>query len=114
MGIASKYSVAHPGCYPDTVSWFFSIPEFNNKIEEMGEKKFVVLPDDNDIFRLSLFVHLLFCPRYPTRGHKLFLGVWRLTPSPPGGVHIGGRALYVLNLIWFGCIARLSQFGGGG
>jgi hypothetical protein len=27
------------------------------------------------------------------------------------GVHIGARALHVLNLIWFGCIARLSQWG---
>ncbi len=31
-----------------------------------------------------------------------------------GGVHIGARALHVLNLIWFGCIACLSQWGGGG
>ncbi len=31
-----------------------------------------------------------------------------------GGVHIGARALHVLNLIWFGYIARLSQWGGGG
>ncbi len=31
-----------------------------------------------------------------------------------GGVHIGARALHVLNLIWFGCVARLSQCGGGG
>jgi hypothetical protein len=30
-----------------------------------------------------------------------------------GGDHIGARALHVLNLIWFGCIARLSQRGGG-
>ncbi len=30
------------------------------------------------------------------------------------GVHIGARALHVLNLIWFGWIARLSQWGGGG
>jgi hypothetical protein len=30
------------------------------------------------------------------------------------GVHIGARALHVLNLIWFGYIARLSQWGGGG
>ncbi len=30
------------------------------------------------------------------------------------GVHIGTRALYVLNLIWFGYISRLSQRGGGG
>jgi hypothetical protein len=30
-----------------------------------------------------------------------------------GGVHIGARALHVLNLIWVGCIARLSQCGGG-
>ncbi len=46
-----------------------------------------------------------------------------LTIEPPrvssalsfiGGVHIGARALHVLNLIWFGCIARLSQWGGGG
>ncbi len=29
-------------------------------------------------------------------------------------VHIGARALHVINLIWFGCIARLSQCGGGG
>jgi hypothetical protein len=26
-----------------------------------------------------------------------------------GGVHIGSRALHVLNLIWFGCVARLSH-----
>ncbi len=31
-----------------------------------------------------------------------------------GEVHIGVRALNVLNLIWFGYIARLSQWGGGG
>jgi hypothetical protein len=31
-----------------------------------------------------------------------------------GGVHIGARALFVPNLIWFGFIARLSQWGGGG
>jgi hypothetical protein len=31
-----------------------------------------------------------------------------------GGVHIGARAPHVLNLILFGCIARLSQWGGGG
>ncbi len=29
------------------------------------------------------------------------------------GVHIGARLLHVLNLIWFGCIAHLSQLGGG-
>jgi hypothetical protein len=42
--------------------FYYSIPdpEFtNNKKEEMGEK-FVILPDDNDNFRLSLFVHLYF------------------------------------------------------
>ncbi len=47
-----------------------------------------------------------------------------LTRGPPevihhfclfiGGVHIGATALHVLNLIWFGNIARLSQWGGGG
>jgi hypothetical protein len=46
-----------------------------------------------------------------------------LTREPPkvsspllfkGGVHIGARALHVLNLIWFGYIARLSLWGGGG
>ncbi len=31
-----------------------------------------------------------------------------------GGVHIGARALHGLNLIWFGNITRLSQWGGGG
>jgi hypothetical protein len=31
-----------------------------------------------------------------------------------GGVHIGARALHVLNLIRFGYIACLSQWGGGG
>jgi hypothetical protein len=31
-----------------------------------------------------------------------------------GGVHIGARALHVLNLIWFGYITRQSQWGGGG
>ncbi len=30
-----------------------------------------------------------------------------------GGVHFGTRALHVLNLIWYGYIARLSQWGGG-
>ncbi len=30
-----------------------------------------------------------------------------------GGVHIGTRALHVLNLIWLGYIARLSQWGEG-
>ncbi len=29
-------------------------------------------------------------------------------------IHIGVRALHVLNLIWFGCISRLSQWGRGG
>ncbi len=28
------------------------------------------------------------------------------------GVHVSARALQVLNLIWFGCIAHLSQWGG--
>jgi hypothetical protein len=46
-----------------------------------------------------------------------------LTRGPPvvssalsfiGGFHIGTRALHVLNLIWFGNIARLSHLGGGG
>ncbi len=45
-----------------------------------------------------------------------------LTRGPPElvqhfrieGVHIGPRALHVLNLIWFGCIPRLSQWGEGG
>ncbi len=31
-----------------------------------------------------------------------------------GRVHIGAMALHVLHLIWFGYIARLSQWGGGG
>ncbi len=31
-----------------------------------------------------------------------------------GGVHIGTRALHVLDLIWFGCIARLYEWGGEG
>jgi hypothetical protein len=31
-----------------------------------------------------------------------------------GGVHIGERALRVINLIWFGYFARLSQWKGGG
>jgi hypothetical protein len=35
-------------------------------------------------------------------------------PSFIGGFHIGARTLHVLNLIWFGAIARLSQWGGGG
>ncbi len=30
---------------------------------------------------------------------------------PIGGVHIGGRALLVINLRWFGFIAHLSQWG---
>jgi hypothetical protein len=30
-----------------------------------------------------------------------------------GGIHIGARALHVLNLIWFCCITGLSQWGGG-
>ncbi len=30
-----------------------------------------------------------------------------------GGVHIGARTLHILNLMWFGYIARLSQWGGG-
>ncbi len=30
------------------------------------------------------------------------------------GVHIGARALLDINLIWFGYIARLFQWGGGG
>ncbi len=46
-----------------------------------------------------------------------------LTRGPPelvqhfvyiGGAHIGARALPILNLIWFGQISRLSQWGGGG
>ncbi len=38
-----------------------------------------------------------------------------LTRAPPefiGGVHIGARALHVLNLIWFSNISCLSQWGG--
>ncbi len=31
-----------------------------------------------------------------------------------GRVHIGARALLDINLIWFGYIARLTQWGGGG
>jgi hypothetical protein len=31
-----------------------------------------------------------------------------------GGVYFGARALHVLTLIWFGCIARLSQWGAEG
>ncbi len=31
-----------------------------------------------------------------------------------GGVHIGARALLDINLIWFGYIACLSQWGEGG
>jgi hypothetical protein len=31
-----------------------------------------------------------------------------------GGAHIGARALHVLNMKWFGNIARLSQWGRGG
>jgi hypothetical protein len=34
--------------------------------------------------------------------------------SSIGGVHIGVRALLVIYLIWFGFIAHLSQWGGGG
>jgi hypothetical protein len=46
-----------------------------------------------------------------------------LTRGPPelisalsfiGGDHIGARGLHVLNLKWFGYIARLSQWEGGG
>ncbi len=44
-----------------------------------------------------------------------------LTRGPPevssaliGGAHIDARTLHVLNLIWFGNISRLSQWGGGG
>jgi len=45
-----------------------------------------------------------------------------LTRAPPelvqqfrllGGIDIGATALHVLNLIWFGYFARLSQWGGG-
>jgi hypothetical protein len=47
----------------------------------------------------------------------------KLTKGPPelvsallfiGGVHIGVRALHVLNFIWFGNITRPSLWGGGG
>jgi hypothetical protein len=31
-----------------------------------------------------------------------------------GGVDNGARALHVLNFIWFGYVASLSQWGGGG
>jgi hypothetical protein len=31
-----------------------------------------------------------------------------------GGVHIGARALFDIHFIWFGYIACLSQWGGGG
>jgi hypothetical protein len=34
--------------------------------------------------------------------------------SPIGGVHVGARALVDRVLIWFGNIARLSQWGVGG
>jgi hypothetical protein len=44
-----------------------------------------------------------------TRGPPVLVQHFRL-----GVVHIGTRALHVLNWIWFGCIARLYQWGGGG
>jgi hypothetical protein len=45
-----------------------------------------------------------------TRGPPELVQQFRLQ----GGIHIGARALHVLNLIWFGYITRLSQWGGGG
>jgi hypothetical protein len=59
----------------------------------------------------------------PARNSRLLAQSIELTRGPPelvqhfryiGGVHNGARALRVLNLIWFGYIARLSQWGGGG
>jgi hypothetical protein len=59
----------------------------------------------------------------PTLEEWIHVSEYELTRGPPeyssalsfiGGVHIGARALQVLNLIWFGNIARLSQWGGGG
>ncbi len=41
-------------------------------------------------------------------------GLIQYGTSFTGAVHIGARALIVLNLIWFGCIDRLSYLGGGG
>jgi hypothetical protein len=35
-------------------------------------------------------------------------------PTLIGGVHIGARALLDINLMWFGFIARLSQWEGRG
>ncbi len=54
--------------------------------------------------------------RYELKSNELTLeGPWVSSAlSFIGGVHIGARALQVLNLIWFGSIARLSQWGGGG
>jgi hypothetical protein len=46
-----------------------------------------------------------------TRGTTDFFGA---ALSFLKGGHIGVRALLFINLIWFGYIARLSQWGGGG
>ncbi len=46
--------------------------------------------------------------------HLYFREVPTSGNSVTGGVHIGARALLGIKLIWFGYIARLSQWGGGG
>jgi hypothetical protein len=38
----------------------------------------------------------------------------KLFQSVASVLQVGARALHVINLIWFGYISRLSQWGGGG
>ncbi len=61
--------------------------------------------------------HASYIVRYGLKSTELTRG----PPSPSWfstfvsrRVHIEARALHVLNLIWFGWIARLAQWGGGG
>ncbi len=49
----------------------------------------------------------------PAQSNELTSGPSELAVSFIGGVHIGARALHVLNLIWFGYITCLSQWEGG-
>ncbi len=56
-----------------------------------------------------------FCP-YWALSTELTRGLPRVSSALSfiGGVHISARAVHVLNLIWFGLIARLSKWEGGG
>jgi hypothetical protein len=72
------------------------------------------------LFLYSLFCYLIFLLPAILNSAVLNRRVMNLVEGPLRlvstslivGVHIGTRALHVLNLIWFGNIACLSQWGG--